>query len=103
LNVGCFSISDSFPKTSLRAFQPGQQAMLCHCFDISESAYRTALDDGRAKSIKALVVQHYKLLNAQGNFTQLIDINDSCQVLLFTLDDRPPGACLQSKAAIIIV
>ncbi len=59
-NVGYFSAFDSIPKTSLRAFQSGQSAMLCHCFDISESVYRAALDDGTAKAIKAFVVQQTK-------------------------------------------
>jgi len=36
-NTGYFSVSDMIPKTSLRAFQSNQNAMLCHCFDISES------------------------------------------------------------------
>jgi hypothetical protein len=34
--------------------------MLCHCFDIAESAYRSALDDGRAEFIKDFVMQQTK-------------------------------------------
>ncbi len=59
-NTGYFSISDMISKTRLRAFQPGRQAMLCHCFDISEAVYQAALDDGTAKAIKAFVVQQTK-------------------------------------------
>jgi len=59
-NTGYFSTSDTILKSSLRAFQPGQQAMLCHCFDISESAYRTALADGTAEAMKGFVVQQTK-------------------------------------------
>jgi len=59
-NTGYFSTSSTILKSSLRAFQPGQQAMLCHCFDISESIYRTALDDGTAEAIRSFVVQQTK-------------------------------------------
>jgi len=59
-HVGYFSTSEMIPKTRLRAFQAGHQAMLCYCFDISESAYRAALDDGTAEAIKAFVVQQTK-------------------------------------------
>jgi hypothetical protein len=58
--VGYFSSSDTIAKNRMRAFHAGQQAMLCHCFDISEAAYRAALDDGTAKAIKAFVVQQTK-------------------------------------------
>jgi len=54
---GYFSSATDIPKTQLRAFQPGQQPMLCHCFDISESAYLAALADGTAQGMKAFVVQ----------------------------------------------
>jgi len=63
-NKGCttgyFSSSTVIPKTQLRAFQSGQQPMLCHCFDISESSYRAALTDGTAQGMKAFVVQQTK-------------------------------------------
>jgi len=59
-NVGYFSESCSISKTRLRAFQSGQQAMLCHCFDISESVYRAALTDGTAQAMKAFVVKQTK-------------------------------------------
>jgi len=59
-DVGYVSASDNIPKTSLRAFHAGQQAMLCHCFDISKAVYRAALNDGTAKAIKAFVVQQTK-------------------------------------------
>ena len=59
-NSGYFSTSDMILKTGLRAFQTGQQAMLCHCFDISEAVYRTALADGTAEAMKAFVVQQTK-------------------------------------------
>jgi len=59
-STGYFSPSAMIPKAQLRAFQPGQTAMLCHCFDISEAVYRTALDDGTAESIKQFVVQQTK-------------------------------------------
>lgn len=58
--TGYFSSSAVIPKTQLRAFQPGQQPMLCHCFDISESIYRSALADGTATAMKAFVVQQTK-------------------------------------------
>lgn len=59
-DIGYFSASGIIPKSRLRAFRPGQQAMLCHCFDISKPAYRTALLDGTAAEIKAFVVQQTK-------------------------------------------
>ncbi len=59
-HVGYFSASGSISKTSLRAFQPRTQAMLCHCFDISKSIYRTALDDGTAETMKNFIVQQTK-------------------------------------------
>ena len=58
--VGYFSASSMIPQALLRAFQPHQHAMLCHCFDISESDYRAALADGRAGAIKSFVVQQTK-------------------------------------------
>ena len=48
------------PKISLRAFQSNQDVMLCHCFDVSESDYRTALQHGSSEAIKAFVVQQTK-------------------------------------------
>lgn len=59
-HIGYFSASNRIPKSSLRAFQPGQRKMLCHCFDISESAWRTALAAGRAVAMKDFVVQQTK-------------------------------------------
>jgi len=59
-NTGYFSASDMIPKTSLRAFQSNQDAMLCHCFDISEADYRTALEASSFEAIKAFVVQQTK-------------------------------------------
>ena len=59
-HVGYCSASVHIPKTKLRAFQPNQQAMLCHCFDISESAYRTALAHGTAAAMKDFVIQQTK-------------------------------------------
>ena len=59
-HTGYFSASDMIPKTSLRAFQSNQNAMLCHCFDVSESAYRAALQAGASEAIKAFVVQQTK-------------------------------------------
>ncbi len=59
-NIGYFSPSNTIPKACLRAFQPDQEAMLCHCFDISESIYRMALDDGTAETMKAFIVQQTK-------------------------------------------
>ena len=56
-SVGYFSASATIPKAILRAFQPAQPAMLCHCFDISEAAYRAALAGGTAAAMKAFVVQ----------------------------------------------
>jgi len=58
--VGYFSSSESIAKNRMRAFQSGQQPMLCHCFDISESAYRVALTDGTAQDMKDFVVQQTK-------------------------------------------
>ncbi len=58
--AGYFSSSDTIAKKRMRALQPGQEVMLCHCFDISEAVYQAALDDGTAKSIKAFVVQQTK-------------------------------------------
>jgi len=59
-NTGYFSTSDMIPKTSLRAFQSNQDAMLCYCFDISESVYRAVLTDGTAQAMKAFVVKQTK-------------------------------------------
>jgi len=59
-DTGYFSETNTIPKASLRAFQNNQHAMLCHCFDVSESDYRTALADGNAKVIKGFVVQQTK-------------------------------------------
>jgi len=59
-HVGYFSSSESIAKNRMRAFQPGQQPMLCHCFDISESAYLAALADGTAQDVKAFVIQKTK-------------------------------------------
>jgi len=58
--IGYFSAANSISKTSLRAFQPSQQPMLCHCFDISESAYRTALANGTAAAMKDFVIHQTK-------------------------------------------
>jgi len=58
--TGYFSVSDMIPKASLRVFRYDQEAMLCHCFDISESVYRIALGDGTAEAMKAFVVQQTK-------------------------------------------
>jgi len=58
--VGYFSSSDTITKNRMRAFQPEQQMKLCYCFDISESVYRTALEDGTAEAIKTFVVQQTK-------------------------------------------
>lgn len=59
-NSGYFSASNMIPKISLRAFQSNQDVMLCHCFDVSESDYRTALQHGSSEAIKAFVVQQTK-------------------------------------------
>jgi len=59
-DTGYFSALNMIPKTLLRAFHVNQHAMLCHCFDVSESDYRTALADGNAKVIKGFVVQQTK-------------------------------------------
>jgi len=59
-NTGYFSASDMIPKTSLRAFQSNQEATLCHCFDVSKSAYHTALQAGASEAIKTFVVQQTK-------------------------------------------
>jgi len=58
--AGYVSISAIIPKSQLRAFQSDRKSMLCHCFDISESAYRTALADSSAAAIKAFIVQQTK-------------------------------------------
>jgi len=58
--AGYFSPSAMIPKSQLRAFQPDQTAMLCHCFDISEAVYRIALGDGTAENIKDFVVRQTK-------------------------------------------
>jgi len=58
--TGYFSASTIIPKSTLRAFQAGDEAMLCYCFDISESTYRSALGDGTAEAMKAFVVQQTK-------------------------------------------
>ncbi len=59
-SAGYISANEVIPKIELRAFQPDQPAMLCHCFDISEASYRTALSDGTAAAIKAFVIQQTK-------------------------------------------
>ncbi|RMH20974.1 MAG: hypothetical protein D6698_03350 [Gammaproteobacteria bacterium] len=59
-SAGYFSESRQIPKTSLRAFQPGCDEMLCYCFDISVSTYRTALSEGTAKLIREFVIQNTK-------------------------------------------
>jgi len=58
--VGYFSPTTVIPKAQLRAFQAGQTAMLCHCFDISEASYRAALENGEAQAIKDFVVRQTK-------------------------------------------
>ena len=64
-NIGYFSASGHMPKSDLRAFQPGQQAMLCHCFDISEASYSHALQGGTA--IKAFVCEQTQANSALAN------------------------------------
>jgi len=59
-STGYFSASHIIPKVLLRAFQSNQPSMLCHCFDISEPAYRKALQFGSAAKLKAFVVQQTK-------------------------------------------
>jgi len=59
-HVGYFSTVNMIPKSLLRAFQVDQPAMLCHCFDISESVYRAALQSGLSEAIKAFVAQQTK-------------------------------------------
>jgi len=59
-STGYVSLHEVIPKSELRVFQPGQPAMLCHCFDISESAYRAALQAGRSERIKSFVVEQTK-------------------------------------------
>ena len=56
-HIAYFSDEYRIPKASLRAYQSHQPAMLCYCFDISESNYRKALRDGSAKAMKSFVVQ----------------------------------------------
>jgi len=58
--IGYFSTSTAVLKSQLRVFQSGQNVMLCHCFGISEPAYRAALAGGTAETIKAFVVQQTK-------------------------------------------
>jgi len=58
--TGYFSSSIRIPKSQMRVFQPGRQAMLCHCFDIAEAVYRAAMADGKAAAIKAFVIQQTK-------------------------------------------
>jgi len=58
--VAYFSTSTSIQKSQLRAFQSNQDAMLCYCFDISESTYQAALGNGTAEAMKAFVVQQTK-------------------------------------------
>ncbi len=53
--TGYFSASTMIPKSTLRTFRTGAEAMLCYCFDISEATYRTALGDGTAQAMKAFV------------------------------------------------
>jgi len=55
--VGYFSSSVRIAKNCMRAFKPEQPAMLCYCFDISESMYRMALEQGKASKIKDFIVQ----------------------------------------------
>jgi len=58
--TGYFSASTMIPKSTLRAFLAGTEAMLCYCFDITEPSYRTALGDGSAEAMKAFVVKQTK-------------------------------------------
>jgi len=58
--TGYFSALTIIPTSQLRALQPDKEVMLCHCFDISESVYRTALSNGTNKAMKAFVVQQTK-------------------------------------------
>ena len=48
------------PKTSLRAYQSGQEPMLCYCFGVSRAVYQHLLEDNTAQGIKAFVVQQTK-------------------------------------------
>jgi len=50
--VGYFTADTTIPKSRLRAFQPGERPMLCHCVDISVAQYRTALQSDDANAIK---------------------------------------------------
>jgi len=59
-STGYVSANEVIPKSELRAFQSGQPAMLCHCFDISEATYRAALQAGGAEQIKSFIVQQTK-------------------------------------------
>ncbi len=59
-HLGYFSASHVFPKDKLRAFQPNQTAMLCYCFDISQSDYSKALQSNESEAMKAFVVQQTK-------------------------------------------
>jgi len=58
--IGYFSSSDTVEKSRLRTFQLGREPMLCHCFDISEAVYRSALADGTAAAIKTFVIAQTK-------------------------------------------
>lgn len=61
--VGYFSASSLIPKLKLRAYQNGPQALLCHCFDVSQPVYQTAIQAGTHETIKAFVVQQTKVGN----------------------------------------
>ncbi len=55
--AGYISASHMVPKNLLRAFDPDRPAMLCHCFDISEPGYVTALRNHTAGAIRDFVVR----------------------------------------------
>ncbi len=61
--TGYFSASEIIPKSKLHAFENGRQALLCHCFDVSQPAYRAAIQSSTHEAIKAFVVQQTKVGN----------------------------------------
>lgn len=58
--TGYFSAFRRIPKLKLRAFKNSPQALLCHCFDVSQAVYQNAIQSGAAETIKAFIVQQTK-------------------------------------------
>lgn len=59
-DVAYFSTSNIIFKRKIREFKDNQDVMLCYCFDITQSQYQSALEQGVSKPIKNFVIQQTK-------------------------------------------